>query len=46
LRVQIVGQRRSRLQPPGLDPAVALLNRFRRLEVSRRGPYRRGGKRA
>ncbi len=36
----------SRLQPPGLDPAVALFNRFGRLEVSRRGPYRRGGKRA
>jgi hypothetical protein len=25
---------------------VALFNRFGRLEVSRRGPYRRGGKRA
>jgi hypothetical protein len=45
-RVQIFSQRRSRLQPSGLDPAVALLNRFGRLEVSRRGPCRRGGKRA
>ena len=45
-RVQILSQRRSCLQPPGFDPAVAFLNRFGRLEVSRCGPYRRGGKRA
>src|ERR1700722_10590314 len=45
-RVQIFSQRRSRLQPSGLDPAMAFLNRFGSLEVRWRRPYRGGGKRA